>query len=164
MLESIKYIIYNIYLLYVIFYITIFIEWCLHKLGHINHKYNFIYHSHIDHHKRYYPVGNLLQSAPYKDGKGGYIYLCISLIIWILAYHIIHRNIAIIFIIFSGLFIFISDHLHTQFHIKDSYLQYYFGEWFIKKREYHFEHHRRMDKHLSLSGIYTGIDKLFGTY
>jgi hypothetical protein len=61
------------------------------------------------------------------------MYFGISLIIRILAYCRIQRNIAIIFIIFSGLFIFISDYLHTQFHIKDSYLEYYFGEWFIKK-------------------------------
>lgn len=147
-----------------LYYSILFLEWGLHKLGHIHHKYNFIYDIHIEHHKKYYPNGQLLQDAPYKHGNGGYIYGLISVFIGILIYNIFPVTISVPFILISGLFLFISDYLHSHYHIKNSYLEIHLGDWFIKKREYHFKHHERMDKHLSLSGIFTDIDTFFNTY
>ena len=155
---------YGIFLLPAMWYSIILMEWGLHKLGHINCKYNIIYHIHIEHHKLHYPVKNLLQNGPYKSGKGGYIYGAIIFCIWIALYLIVETKLVVTYIIFSALFIYISDHLHSQYHIKHSYLEKLVGDWFIKKREYHFQHHQRMDTHLSLSGICTHVDKILSPY
>ena len=62
----------------------------------------------------------------------------------------------------STLFIFVSDHLHVQYHLKGSYLERF--DWFQRRRQRHFWHHKHLRENMSLGGIDPVFDHLFKTY
>lgn len=116
----------------------------------------------MQHHKDHYPVGKLCQPAPYRDGGGTYAFGPIILSIWALAFKILPKRLFALFFFESALFLYVSDHLHAQYHIQGSYLERY--SWFLERRYRHFWHHGHLRQNMSLGGIDTIFDKLFGTY
>ena len=59
------------------------------------------------------------------------------------------------------LLLFISDYIHTNIHIKNSWLEKY--SFFIKCRNIHLLHHKNFTKNYSLSGYDNTFDHIFQT-
>jgi sterol desaturase/sphingolipid hydroxylase (fatty acid hydroxylase superfamily) len=144
------------------FYLYNLFEYFIHFISHC--KYNsYLKYYHLLHHKKSYPITKLLDYAPYKSDRyaflsfGPYI-LCYAGVL----YYTFKLNDGIIIISENVILLLISVHLHTNYHIKGSYLEKY--KWFLIKRELHFNHHKKLNTNYSLGGITYVFDKIFGTY
>ena len=146
-------------------YLCLFYEWCLHNIGHLRIRGNIFYTKHMYHHKIAYPYDKLLQVGPYKSDGSGWIFLPLIILLWTSIYWIVpNKKISTIILIESGGFLIISDYLHTQYHVVNTWLEGFLGDWFIQRRQYHFHHHHHLHRNMSLGGISTIMDRLFGTY
>lgn len=158
--------IYFLFLTLPSWYLYHIIEYGLHKLSHSKKYGGYIYKIHLKHHKEYYPLKNFTRIGPYQTGK--YMGLSDGLIAfslpWLLIsfifYQILSYNIFIIMYPQVIMFFVISDYFHTQFHIKDSYLERY--EWFLYLRNNHYIHHKTYVKNINI--IDPTIDKLNSTF
>ena len=157
------------YILLVIptWYVYNFIEYCLHKLSHSCKYGGYIYKVHSNHHKIHYPAYNFIDTAPYKStfllGIPDVIIAfgpIVSLITGVF-YTILPFNIFLFIISEIYLLLFISDYIHTHYHIKNCWLEKY--SWFLEKRKYHYIHHIKLNKNMSLSGLCNTYDILFKT-
>ena len=68
----------------------------------------------------------------------------------------------LLFIAESFSFLVVSDKLHDCYHIEGHWLERY--DWFLQRRERHFQHHRIHKQNLSLGGMDPVFDQLFGSY
>jgi sterol desaturase/sphingolipid hydroxylase (fatty acid hydroxylase superfamily) len=133
-------------------------EYFLHMLGHWRHPWNWVYSLHITHHKDHYPITDL-QSDVYRGRNEGVIAflpvfgLSEVILLWNAYYEI--SGLMIIFLV-------VSEYIHTQTHLKESWLDRF--EWFQKQRQRHFKHHRKLTKNLSFAGLSYTMDKWMGTY
>ena len=83
----------------------------------------------MEHHKQHYPVNNLLRPGPYIGGGGEYAFGPVVLVILGVAYFLIgDLCYFVIFVVQSMGMLLASDYLHTQFHVKGSWLAEY--NWF----------------------------------
>jgi sterol desaturase/sphingolipid hydroxylase (fatty acid hydroxylase superfamily) len=143
------------------YYSFIFLEYSLHRLGHFRHRYNYIYHLHFKHHKDHYPVGSLLSDSYRSNNEGIIAYVPPILLILGILYTMIDGQIWGQIVIQMGFHTFINDYIHTQIHLKNSWLEKY--EWFKKERNLHLEHHLHLQKNLSF-GVDHTMDKLNHTF
>jgi sterol desaturase/sphingolipid hydroxylase (fatty acid hydroxylase superfamily) len=133
-------------------------EYYLHQLGHMRHLCNPVYRLHMTHHKDYYPVTDL-QSDEYRGRNEGVIAFLpitcmpIGYMLWIQEYMMLSM---------ITILILTSDYMHTQFHLKGSWLNGY--PWFEKRRRIHFIHHRHLDSNFSFGGLSYIMDKSNNTY
>jgi hypothetical protein len=72
------------------------------------------------------------------------------------------HQLALLFIAESFSFLVVSDKLHDCYHIEGHWLERY--DWFLQRRERHFQHHWIHKQNLSLGGMDPVFDKLFGSY
>jgi len=115
--------------------------------------------------KQGYPVGSLLRQGPYKGEGGETAFMPPVCAIWLAALWVApRRRIFAAIFLQSAVFLFVSDYLHTQYHVKDSWLEGLLGDWFLRRRLYHFHHHHKLQENMSLGGISTVCDRLFGSY
>jgi hypothetical protein len=137
----------------------------LHKLGHNKKWGGYIYRTHMAHHHNY-NISNLIQDKPYKGDNGERAFLPIIFLIWFIVYIIFDNFITSIFIIQTSMLLLLSNYIHEQFHIKNSWLENndITKEWFLERRNYHFYHHHKQKFNMSLSGISYCIDNIMNTY
>ena len=147
-------------------YIYHFMEYLFHYIGHSRKYGGHIYTLHMNHHKIHYPINKLIDYAPYKTGNIYYIsegfvaYVPPSILIFIGLYNILSQyNFILILLEFSIIGI-ISDYIHTNLHIRDSWLERY--KWFLERRRLHLIHHKKLNTNYSV--IDFSIDKLARTY
>jgi len=146
-------------------YMCLFADVGLHTLGHLRIKGNTMHTIHMSHHKVEYPCGNLLRPLPYRGGGGDKAFGPPVCLIWIAVFWLApHKRVFMAIFVESATFLFISDYLHMQYHVENSWLEGHLGDWFINRRLYHFHHHHRLRENMSLGGISTMVDRLFGTY
>eukprot|EP00747_Dinoflagellata_sp_TGD_P210406 gnl/TRDRNA2_/TRDRNA2_83679_c0_seq1.p1 gnl/TRDRNA2_/TRDRNA2_83679_c0~~gnl/TRDRNA2_/TRDRNA2_83679_c0_seq1.p1 ORF type:complete len:249 (+),score=41.95 gnl/TRDRNA2_/TRDRNA2_83679_c0_seq1:71-748(+) len=150
-------------------YLCLFCDWTVHKLGHLRVRLfgvdvNPMYRTHMAHHKEGYPVGKLLRPAPYQGEGAEWAVMPPITLLWLAIWYVTRPNFHIFVLIFveSVVFLLISDHLHTHYHTEGSYLERF--EWFQRRRAYHFLHHRKLQRNMSLGGISTLVDRLLLSY
>ena len=113
----------------------------------------------------YYPVNKLMDKKPYKTGyyyglsDGIIAHGPIMISIFIISYNILNTYIFLNVSLRIILLILISDYIHTNIHINDSYLEKY--DWFLKLRERHFYHHKNIKKNINI--IDNNLDIIFKT-
>mmetsp|Transcript_39207 Transcript_39207/g.77082 ORF Transcript_39207/g.77082 Transcript_39207/m.77082 type:complete len:174 (-) Transcript_39207:119-640(-) len=140
-------------------------DWGLHTLSHIHTRLPLLQtlHSvHMAHHKESYPVGKLLKDPPYSGQKGEFVFAPLVFCIWFLCYLCLPLRFALLVVIESTLFSYVSNYLHQHYHLKGSWLEKY--KWFQDRRNRHYYHHHHLRKNMSLGGLDPVFDKLFGTY
>ena len=144
-----------------------FVEYALHKLSH-NRKYGgIIYKIHMNHHKIYYPCSKFVDRGPFKCtkilGVSDVVYAYSPFVFLVTAgfYYMLPYDIFICIIFEIYLFLYISDYIHMQIHIAGSWLEKF--PFFMQLRSYHYWHHVKLSKNLSLSGLDTTYDKIFKT-
>ena len=142
-------------------------EYIIHTLSH-NRKYgSYIYRAHLNHHK-VYPISQFSGKLPFKYSKivgipeTFCVYFPFIVIITIGFRLLLPYDLFIFVCSETYLLLFISDYIHTQIHIDGSWLETY--PTFMKLRKYHYLHHLRRSKNMSLSGLDTIYDQLFDTY
>ena len=147
------------------FYMYHFIEWILHKLAHNRKWGGEIYRIHIKHHNKYCR-GSLIQDGPYVGADGEKAFGLWVFLIWVVVYIIFDIRISAVFIIESFILMIVSNHLHEEFHVKNSWLEQnrFTRNWFLHRREQHFLHHYKPSVNLSLGGINSIADYEFGTH
>jgi len=137
------------------------VEYMYHKLGHYNHKYNYVYKLHMLHHKKYYPV-TLLQSDEYRHNYEGIVAYTPPTIIILYVFYTVLPYYYFMFILSQiGLNVYINDYIHTRVHLKNTWLDKY--DWFLEIRRLHLTHHKKLYSNYSFGYDYT-IDKLANTY
>ena len=140
------------------------IEYVLHSFSH-NPKFPMMYQLHKNHHTIYYPPTQLLDNKPYKTGYTYYLadgtmtFGPPSILIMGSAY-LINQEFFFKIIPNIILFAFLADYIHTNIHIKNSWLEKY--DWFLRIRERHFIHHKYTTKNMNI--IDMNLDKLIKTY
>ena len=140
-------------------------DWSLHTMSHIPTKLpvvKTIHHIHMTHHKVHYPISKLLRPEPYKSGGGEFAFGPIIALIYGIIYISFPTSIALVVLIETTLFLFVSDRLHVEYHVEGSYLERF--DWFLRRRERHFWHHKHLRQNMSLGGIDPVFDHLFKTY
>ena len=148
-------------ILFMGWYLYHFIEYGLHRLGHYNHPYNYVYRLHKKHHTNY-PVTDLI-SKTYRGRKEGIVaFSCPILIFTLLFYQLVSYYTFKIVMSELVCLTIVSDVIHTQIHISNSWLERF--EWFKESRRLHFIHHRRLATNLSFAGLSHRADKTLGTY
>lgn len=144
---------------------TNLVEWGLHTLAHKRVNLPFLrdlHRIHMEHHKRHYPIKNLLRDAPYRDGGGAQVFLPLISLVIMAAYLLLRTRLFVIFLV-EGLGLQIaSTYLHDQFHIRGSWLEKY--QWFLRRRYRHFYHHGHLQKNMSLGGVDKSWDIFFSTF
>jgi hypothetical protein len=146
-------------------YMSVFVEWSLHKLAHWRTNIpglRGLHTAHLAHHKIHYPVNKLLQPGPYNGGGGSLAFAPFLTGVLIALYFALPTYVFAITLCESLLMIKVSNHLHVQFHIDGSYLERF--DWFQHRRRLHFLHHKNPKKNMSLGGLDYACDYLFGTY
>jgi len=137
------------------------IEYMYHKLGHYNHKYNYIHNLHMIHHKKHYPV-TMLQSDTYRHNYEGVVaYTPPTMVLMYVFYKIIPYHYLMLIITQIGVNVCINDYIHTRVHLKSTWLDKY--DWFLEIRRLHLTHHKKLYSNYSFGYDYT-IDKLSNTY
>ena len=142
-------------------------EYCFLRLGHSRIYVGHIYKLHRNHHRIHYPITQLKAPMPYKAGNEYYFsdgvvaYLPPSILIAIVLYNLLELYIFLFIVSEITIISAISDYIHTQTHIEDSWLEKY--EWFQESRRIHFIHHRKLHKNYSLGGLDYNIDRLCNT-
>jgi sterol desaturase/sphingolipid hydroxylase (fatty acid hydroxylase superfamily) len=117
-----------------------------------------------------YPTSALLAPPPYKGGDsmawppptGAFAFLPMVAAAYVAAFALLPINWPLLFIAESFSFLVVSDKLHDCYHIEGHWLERY--DWFLQRRERHFQHHRIHKQNLSLGGMDPVFDKLFGSY
>jgi len=143
------------------YYLFNSIEYVFHKLGHYRHKYNYIYNLHSHHHKKHYTITRLV-SDTYEHNNEGIIAYVPPIMIVLYSLYLgldseTFNHVFIQLVIHS----FVNDYIHTQIHIRNSWLERY--DWFRESRRLHFIHHNKLNYNMSFGFDYT-FDKLNGTY
>lgn len=137
-------------------------EQLLHSLSHSPKYGGRLYRWHKLHHMNYPP--NKLRSTKYiNSGEGKLIenlFLYSILLTQFCIYTVTSLRTFIIFFTQSMGYSIIVNHLHIQYHLRDSYLDNY--QWFKKRRDYHLLHHK--NSKFNLGFITNRIDKLSGTF
>ena len=144
-----------------------YIEYILHSFSHNYNYKSYIYKLHKKHHLVHYPNNNSIRISPYKtdyyfkifsDGfiANGIPFIGLLLIHCLILDKDLSININLCLLIDA----YISDYIHTEIHIKDSWLEEY--TWFQKKREKHLLHHKYLDKNFNIMTSF--YDKMFNTY
>lgn len=149
----------------VTWYVCNLSDWALHTLSHIPTKLPFLqdlHRTHMAHHKIAYPVNSLLKDPPYHGFGGEFAFAPLVMGIWFIIYLIVPLQYAIWCIVQSILFAYVSDYLHTHYHIRETWMEKY--AWFRERRKRHFYHHHHLRMNMSLGGIDPVFDRLFGTY
>lgn len=120
------------------------------------------------HHTDEYPITQLTRPAPYvgADGEKAFGPFIAGLV---LCYYVLFRRIMGLSMTFyasfnvsAGMFTAISDHLHSQYHIENSYLEKY--AWFREKQRRHHLHHHKYLKNMSLGGLAAPWDRVLGSF
>ena len=141
------------------------VDWLLHTMSHIPTKIPIlktIHQIHMTHHKQHYPITKLLRSKPYKSGGGEFAFGPVILVLYTILYLILPKRIIWIVLIQSTAFLLVSDKLHVEYHLQGSWLERF--DWFLRRRERHFWHHKHLRQNMSLGGIDPVFDHLFKTY
>ena len=146
-------------------YLCLIGDYLLHTIGHSRFSlFRPIYTTHMQHHKKCYPVGKLLQKAPYLPAGGENAFLPPLFVVWAIIIFFLPSRFSLLLLVESVSFLLVSDYLHTQYHVQGSWLEGLLGDWFFKRREYHFHHHHRNHENMSLGGLSSFADRLFGTH
>ena len=143
-------------------------EYLFHRVAHKPWSgYIHAYHSH--HHTVCYPPKRLLAEAPYITGdgsryltKGAKAFIPPTIVGALVIYKIVPDYYNLLLIGEFLTLLCISNHLHSQYHIKGSYLERF--QWFQDQRAYHLLHHQFYNYNFSLGGYDTCIDKIALTY
>jgi hypothetical protein len=139
----------------------IYLEWALHTVAHTRLKSAWlrtIYAVHMRHHVEAYPPSNIIGAGPYRSAGGGHVFVPIIGLLWLLFFALLPWQFATLIFVESAVFLWLSNYLHTQYHIDGSWLEtapWVGGEggWFLSRRALHFYHHRHLRKNMSLGGI-----------
>ena len=139
----------------------IFLEWGLHALAHKRSKSRLlraIYDVHMRHHIEAYPPSNIIGERPYRNAGGEYVFLPILGLVWLSLFAALPLKFATLIFVESAFFLWLSNYLHSQFHIKGSWLERAplvggRGGWFAIRRARHFYHHGHLRKNMSLGGL-----------
>ena len=116
----------------------------------------------MTHHKVHYPITKLLRPSSYNSGGGEFAFGPIIAMIYFIIYILLPTRIAFVVLLECTLFLFVSDRLHVEYHMQGSYLEKF--DWFLRRRERHFWHHKHLRENMSLGGIDPVFDHLFKTY
>ena len=144
------------------FFIYNLFENLIHKFTHCRYN-SYLKYYHSKHHKISYPLNKLLDYSPYKYESYAFLIFGPYMVSYAgILYYIFDWDSYIIIITENVILLFISDHLHSNYHIKDSYLEKY--NWFLKRRELHLNHHKNINTNYSLGGLTYIFDKYFKTY
>lgn len=140
-------------------------DWLLHTMSHMPTRLpvlKTIHRIHMTHHKIHYPITKLLRPEPYNSGGGELAFGPIIAIIYGIIYILLPVRIAWVVLLESTLFLLASDRLHVEYHVQGSYLERF--DWFLRRRERHFWHHKHLRENMSLGGIDPVFDHVFKTY
>jgi hypothetical protein len=149
----------------VAWYLAFFCEHVTHYLVHAPRAarwplWSFLRALHMRHHRRY-AGSTLLQPGPYESHGGAWLVLpslpLVAALWWALP-----CDLFVLGMCESALLLFASNHLHSQFHTEGSWLER--SSWFLRRRRYHFEHHRHPRTNMSLGGVELAFDKAHGTW
>eukprot|EP01084_Bolivina_argentea_P013638 25594_1 len=154
----------------VTWYICTSVDWGLHTLSHYNYDVNWIkamHDIHMNHHKRQYPIGELLKKPPYLSGDGQKAFVPPVIIIQFICCMVftcigISKYGNFIFVVESFMYLYCSDYMHQSYHIDGCWMEKY--EWFTKRRYFHFYHHYHMNMNMSLGGFDSTVDRIMKTY
>lgn len=140
------------------------LEYFIHSIMHRRNLCYFLYKCHHSHHITY-NIHEFTQNKPYQHDNSYIIIIPIVMLIWMIVHFLFNFETTIIFIVSSGSLLFITDYLHTQYHITNSWLETncFTKQCFLKRRKLHLLHHKTVTKNLSLGGI-SIYDHLFNTY
>ena len=97
------------------------LDWSLHTMSHIPTKLPIIktiHRIHMAHHKVHYPITKLLRTKPYMSGGGDLAFGPSIALISGIIYMLLPLKFYLVVLLESTLFIFVSDHLHVQYHLK----------------------------------------------
>jgi len=136
-------------------------ENAIHKASHYKGSGG-LYRWHKMHHKDYPPTR--VESDVFIDSLGNYYLQNYFLRYILIIYGIVYmfssfRTFSIVFIEGTS-YVIIINHLHEQFHLKQSWLQNY--KWFQLYKRNHLLHHMKQNKNYSF--MTTKIDKLQNSY
>ena len=140
-------------------------DWLLHTMSHISTRVPIlktIHNIHMTHHKIHYPITKLLRPEPYSGGGGEFAFGPIIATIFGLMYILLPTRISWVVILETLVFTLVSDRLHVEYHTQGSYLERF--DWFLRRRERHFWHHKHLRENMSLGGIDSVFDHVFRTY
>ena len=140
------------------------IEYALHTAAHMRIDlpgFRSMHRLHMEHHKVHYPAAMPLREPPYMDGGGIWAFGPAAVVLVIFFWLVLPRHF-VQFVTLAFAFIGIDGYLHDQYHIRGSWLEQY--EWFQVRRLRHIHHHHRLKENMSLGGIDTTFDAMFGTF
>ena len=142
-----------------------YLEWIMHKIAHSKKFGGDLYTLHYNHHKLYSGT-NLVMDEPYIGSGGDIIFIQWVPSIWISIYISFPLYFTILFIIQTSMLMWLSNYMHEQFHITDSWLLYnkFTKKWFLFARKKHFIHHSCTWTNMSLGGLSYLADYTLGTY
>lgn len=142
-----------------------YLEWVIHKLAHNKHYGGLLFATHKGHHKLY-SGHNLVMDPPYQGSNGDIIFIPWVASIWISAYISFTLYFTCVFIIQTSFLMWISNYIHEQIHIKNSWLETnkITAYWFAFAKQKHFIHHRHTQHNMSLGGLSFLADYTLGTY
>ena len=141
------------------------VGWLIHRALH--HRWTGpLYRSHMNHHTKQYPPGDLKSESYRSAGREDSAFVfapILALAFAFFVYGLVRLNVGtglIVFVLVEALVIgLLHDWVHTQFHLTKPAFN---RDWFRRLQELHFTHHRRMTHNFGI--FWFGWDKLFGTY
>ena len=155
-----------IFLSVITYYSYLLVEYTTHRVSHYKHKYNLLYHNHMNHHRVHYTFKEAVDILPFRYDT--YLNMPISFILHtpllLIIYYLLYRYLytySLFIITEINILLFVSDYIHTNIHVKNSWLEKY--SLFIKCRNIHLLHHKNFTKNFSLSGYDNTFDYIFKT-
>lgn len=142
-----------------------YLEWIVHKIAHNRKWGGQLSNIHLEHH-RLYSGNNIMKPAPYISRGGDIIFIPWISCIYISAILSFQLYYTIAFILETTILLWLSNYIHEQIHISNSWLEYniFLRKWFLFVREKHFIHHKSPKNNMSLGGILYIADYTLGTY
>jgi len=142
-----------------------YLEWTIHKISHNKQYGGALFATHQRHHKLYSGT-HLVMDAPYQGSNGDIIFIPWVASIWLSVYMSFSLYFTLIFIIQSSFLMWLSNYIHEQIHIKNSWLETnkLTSLWFSFTKRKHFIHHSHPQSNMSLGGLSFLADYTLGTY
>ena len=141
-------------------------EWFIHKLCHIRSPWTqVLFRAHHKHHVTY-TTKKFIMDKPYKSAGSEIVVMPLILSEWICCFMFMDTYYFILFTSTTTFLLLVSDYLHSQIHIRNSWLEQnkITQSWFLELRKLHFIHHQNVHTNLSLGGITFIFDRIFGSY
>jgi len=136
-----------------------YVEYLIHKLSHSRRFGGYLYKYHKIHHTVSFPPNRLMIEKHTENISMDQLLFGLYVLGFIIPifkiYSYILPKYKEIFAIESVLYATAIDHLHTQYHLENSYLDKY--RWFQKLKHRHHNHHRDSTKNINLGIPITDI-------